>query len=635
MRAINAIQKAKKMILPIYTEPITKSFKEKYDAKVEFLQEKILYAESGQNNFNVINLEAGLGKSRETDMILAEEIIKWNGIKDETKLKDRRKFLLVKKFKNEVIQSELTIGRNDIFKNKVIGIHADNWSKGDHLNWNRDDLKEFQVIIITHSRYVKLCSDKKLRDIFTEGRHTLIIDEKIEFPTYSISKNDLSILRSAYNHTIHDLVDKVCKPLFVLIDDLKNRKNKNGKLIYNTQIMRCRPLLEDMNLISELQQHLKISNMPKEQKDIASNILNSMNMLYQNKCLFNRDKFTSTDPEHILFGLKNNIILDANGEIDALYNSVISENYIISRQSKIINHSNCIIQWINYNTSKNRILKTEEEYFGKIVSMIKEKHKQGDKTLIVLHKSFVFKEEREGVFINYLRKQSLNDIFIGVEDKEKKKEYQGQEIAVNWFGNIIGRNLWKDFNKCWVIGTPNLPMDTHILNLYQYSKKNDWKIGLGMVRVDTGKYQFENKSLEKIRKGYIIGELYQAIKRIQRNEKPQAEFYIVNHDEKVFNEVAKQVLDVKVLEPINLEIYTENEKQKKEKLESNRKEKTEAIIKIILDKKPSTYRKSAIAEEAEISVSHLSRYFNKEIPEVKKHIDKGDFVIKQQVIIRK
>jgi copper chaperone CopZ len=154
-----------------------------------------------------------------------------------------------------------------------------------------------------------------------------------------------------------------------------------------------------------------------------------------------------------------------------------------------------------------------------------------------------------------------------------------------------------------------------------------------MQRKEEAKYEFQNKYLENIRKGYISGEIYQAIKRIQRNSNPIAQFFIVNGDEKVFDVVKKQLMNVNVIEPIKLDIQTQKEKTKKETQSTNNKELIENVIRTILAKEAGKYKKRELEEEAGIPKSHLSKYFNQKIPEVAKHLGK-EFRIERTVIIR-
>ncbi|MFC7561126.1 hypothetical protein ACFQY3_22640 [Paenibacillus farraposensis] len=46
--------------------------------------------------------------------------------------------------------------------------------------------------------------------------------------------------------------------------------------------------------------------------------------------------------------------------------------------------------------------------------------------------------------------------------------------------------------------------------------------------------------------------MYQTVKRIQRNPRPQAEIYIVTNEEEVFSGVTKQLKHIKIAKPIQL-----------------------------------------------------------------------------------
>lgn len=184
---------------------------------------------------------------------------------------------------------------------------------------------------------------------------------------------------------------------------------------------------------------------------------------------------------HRLFCLANNIILDANGQIDHLYN-VKNGNiqFVLDKQSRIIDHSGSTITHITFNTSKTSINKklntetNENGYFEKMTNFIKRNFKLGKRYLIVLHKEFVLSDNGdEGGFIRQLRKVGFTDIAVG-------DEYNDESISVNWYGNLIGKNTWREFDCCYLVGTPNSRFESHVIHLCQYTDKHDWRIGLGV-----------------------------------------------------------------------------------------------------------------------------------------------------------
>jgi hypothetical protein len=612
-------------------EPLSQEeFKEEYRKKADILKDFILNRESGEDTIYVFNHEAGFGKSRITDEVLQQEVLNTN--LTELPENDRR-FLLVKKFKKDVLQSEETISSSGRFRGAVLGITAENWTDGAKWRFRKEQLKQFKVLIITHSRYISMCTDEEERQALMEGRHTLIIDEKVEFPIYSFDERQYDKLQRYLPKPAPPLLYEITFPLFEEMGFQKSRTNKDGKVRFNNEILICSPKLKNKeSLLSEMRNLVdKNANLKLNDRSDAYKILKALENLYGRKCLFNGDKISSILEHHKFLTLKNNIILDANGEIDALYSIQLSDGFESKRQTKIIYHDNCEIQHLQFNTSKTSIVKLEEEYFSKIINLIKDEHKPDDKTLIVMQKRFVMDDnKRVASFVNRLYKNGVHSVFVGSEDEENK--YNNESYAVNWFGNLIGKNDWKDFNQCWIIGTPLLPMDTYILNMWQYTGKINWKIGREVVKKE-GVQQFKNKDLEKIRKGHVVGEIYQAIKRIQRNHHPKAQFFIVNNDSDVFNKVVKHLPNVQVREPIDLDIKSAKNRARLESMRQGKENKTLSILDVVLGKSPGSYTKSLIEEEAGILKGKLSRYFKADLPELSSYID-VDFKILNKEIIR-
>lgn len=542
-----------------------KVYGDKYRVKINNLSKQITEKESGIDTFRVINIEAGLGKSVETNRIVREYLESYE-FTGENCGEQHRKFLIVKRFSKDVIDAEIEIGRglNTDKRKKVVGITGENWTGDWQLNL--DKLAEAYVIIITHARYVLLCSKVEERQVFTQGRHTLIIDERIDFTKYSFSKKIYDEMMKILPFGLHNSLVDVSRSLLNEMDRVKGQKDKKtGKALFNKQIMKTeKPSARNLHLFNKFKSLIG-ENLPKiqfeqgvEKASKVRDFINVLEVLYCEDGYFNNGTLTSCNHNHNLWSLANNIILDANGSIDKLYQSddKWKIKFVLDKQSFIVNHSESTFTHINFNSSKSKIeeldKEPENEYYSQIASLIKAEYKTGQRLLIVMQKQFVLDNNGEGSFVRYLRKQEINDIFIGAE--EDNRTHSEQRIAINWFGNVIGKNDWRDFDQCWILGTPNIPMETHVINMSQYSKKYDWRLGLEMIRRDKNKYIFKNKVYEDIRKGYLIGEMYQAIKRVQRNAVPKAKYFIVNNDEDVIEGVVSLLKNVKVAETLAIEI---------------------------------------------------------------------------------
>jgi hypothetical protein len=356
---------------------------DKYKVKINNLSNQITEKESGIDMFRVINIEAGLGKSVETNRIIREYLESYE-FTGENCGEISRKFLIVKRFSKDVVEAEIEIGKdlNTDSRKKVVGIIGENWTGDWQLKL--DTLAEADVIIITHARYVLLCSRVEERHVFTQDRHTLIIDERIDFTKYSFSKKMYDEMMKILPFGLHNSLVDVSRSLFNEMDRVKGQTDKKtGKALFNKQIMKTnKPSPKKMHLLN-IFKSLIGENLPKiqlEQGEEKANkvreFTNALEVLYSENGYFNNGTITSCNHTHNLWSLENNIILDANGSIDKLYQSddKWKIKFVLDKQSLIVDHSKSTFTHINFNTSKNKIeeLDKEEnnEYFSQIVSLI-------------------------------------------------------------------------------------------------------------------------------------------------------------------------------------------------------------------------------------------------------------------------
>jgi hypothetical protein len=88
-------------------EHFIKMYGEKYLSKIEHLRSRIVDSETGEDSFVVLPLEAGIGKSLQTDRIVGEYLSQHvqEGSEIWTSHNAYRRFLIVKQFKEDVQDS--------------------------------------------------------------------------------------------------------------------------------------------------------------------------------------------------------------------------------------------------------------------------------------------------------------------------------------------------------------------------------------------------------------------------------------------------------------------------------------------------------------------------------------------------
>ena len=298
-------------------------------------------------------------------------------------------------------------------------------------------------------------------------------------------------------------------------------------------------------------------------------------------CLYNHGRVSTYNKSAYLWKLSNNLILDANAGIDKRY--LYARDIVIDKKSlaKVIDHSNTTVHPILFNSTRSRINKGLQPYYDKVCGLIAKSHVQGDKTLVVGH------NRHENQLKIALQKHGFTNIGVG-------EKYKDEDIAVAHFGAIIGQNYWREFNRVWVIASPNYPMEVYPLYWAFTSQTpiGNRSLKMGGTKGKKGKYQFKNKVFEEIRHGCLVSEIYQAVKRINREGRNSAEIYIVHADIDVINDIINQLKNIKVGETLELEIDVEGEEKPKNAKES----KNVQLVKLLKSLDPKVYLKKDIYE---------------------------------------
>lgn len=509
---------------------------DKYIQKIDFLIDLLINKESGVNAYNVLNFEAGFGKSYYSDVIINNYL--------EVTWENRRKFLIVKKFNDESEKSAATISKGLIFTHDVAVVTSDSWNnKWKHCT---DELVQHPVIIISHKRYIDLCLNEKERVIFQQDRHSLIIDEKVNFPIHTYTDQFYSNARAviaSYNREA--IFDKACKSLNDEIDKYK----------HTNSIMKIKPSV-NKKVFSEFEKMMKaeISNGNLKHKRILSEFLQTVKQCYDNnvQATINNGRICTFNLKYQHWGLKNNIILDASANIDGVYH--LNQKFNLIRQTPMIDHSSSKYIHIKTSSSKSFIQQNKAEYFKRMIDFMEERNSHTERTLIVVHKKYA----------EYLYDE-MNLRFNGnvwVEQLDKNKyhpQYNNESYVIAWFGNLIGKNLYGGFDNVWILGTPNLPLNNYLVHFMQYANESLGRRSLSVM--NNGR--LKNPAYNAVQEGYIASEMYQSMKRIQRNTNPKGKFYIVHNDEKIVKEAISPMKNAEITEVIDIE-FDNKKSEKKE-----------------------------------------------------------------------
>lgn len=540
--------------------------------QMDHLRDLLTINETGIGQFYVLGIEAGIGKSLGTNNAIGNYLLKGG----------TRKFLLAKKFKTEITDGVSRIN-NAAGKTVAMGITGDTW--GEDMK-GLDRIPKFPVVIITHKRYLDLCLDPKTRAIFEQGRHTLVIDEQIEPPTYSFSEDEYlrccDLIRSRW------LIDKLSVLCSGLFDEIALGMAKSKSVIA------CRPVV-DPALLQEFRSHViankskvryrnikELSNEELESKGtvkaltLVKEFLEMLNILGSSLCFSYQGRITAIDSRLKLWSLQNNIILDASAGIDRLYDC--SPNMTVDIQPRIINNGNSVIRVDKKFSTSRGSIRNALDYPEKICASIRKCKPSTDNTLVVVHK------DKLKEIVGHLKKQGFEDIAEG-------DDYNGQDIAITYYGNLIGKNHWRDFNQVWIVATNILHMELYPVYQHFFSQIEPVNKEILMDNVPGG-FGFIEEQYEEVRIGSIAKDIYQAIKRIDRNEHPCSEIFLVQSNQLVIDEVIKCFPGIQTGEPIDLNIHSKRTPRK----ESQNDIKAAQMASLLLGLPPGNYAKKYMCE---------------------------------------
>lgn len=436
------------------------------------------------SKFSVFSYEAGLGKSRNTQRFLAE-------INDKT--------LYVQKFSKDNALDNTASYINEIAGKEVaVAFTSEHTKSPNHIKRACDA----QVLCITTRMYFQIC--KGLHEKLINNRSILIIDEYPELlEQLKFTINDLGILWSQITTYGYKETDELAYELrtIMLKYAKENALNNRMDMIFFT-------ISESEKYLTVLEKLLKHTKQfkHKERKQLIYKLIQMLKngFYYSEGCLYTFDS-------NIEFKmLECNIILDAN-ENDYRYE--LSKKFEVMKQQKHLDYSKAEFHHFEIDTSK-KSLKSYSNLVEAVLTKINFDNTDSG-VLFVTEKSQ--KESVEEAIQNYFRDQ------VNITCP----------IAVDYFGNLIGKNDYRTFNKVVILKTPNFDYQTYAMTNFFYKYHDN--VSVSNIKV------FHDVETEKIRYSIVAGEIYQAVRRIARDDLDNAQIYVLNNNETVVDMVVNQL----------------------------------------------------------------------------------------------
>lgn len=485
------------------------------------LKHEIIYGENA-GHFAVFDIEAGCRKTRTAESALVDLY------------KTGKKAIFVRRTDIDCRESMNNINglagediafaynNEDVPVNKISKINA--------------VLQTIPIVIITHQKYTVLMKDAVKRRLFAEDRSTLIIDEFLstinivtlgvsDIRTYTALFENDAVLLQAFNKAMKQPID-----FLAVYNKKKNERrftsmmDKSPSKDFNVLIKLIRSNLSD-ELLKKWREKIRCSVEPIPDlnlvllddlctvKILCEDILN-YKQLFMGMCLYCDEKLYTTDKRYNYWFLNNNIMLDASGELQIAY-SLNQDEFSLQHCEKVLDHSKWKI--INVPVTTTTAIKDKILNFYDVVNC--ELKKYGSDILVVG------------------KKNEMDLIDVPEENK-------------GYFGNITGSNQWFDKKNVAIIQTHNLSDVDYILKYLHYSKKAIEETfpltckcnGRTVKRI----YSFTDKRLEKIRVHWIASEIYQAVKRVNRNMRYDTDVLIFINNEDVIELLKSQMKNCSV-----------------------------------------------------------------------------------------
>ena len=264
-----------------------------------------------------------------------------------------------------------------------------------------------------------------------------------------------------------------------------------------------------------------------------------------NQCIYSSyRKSLSTYRRFDFWTLQNNIILDASGSILTEY-TLNETKFKVEPQDSVFNYSDTIIHIKDANSYKSYI----EKKFDKNRTSSTKKYLEPIKKFI---KKNLKDQEDEILIVNYKDHHSFFDEFKNIV-----------YIHNSWHGNILGKNTWRTCNKLFINSTFNLPAQAYILIYSFYSDKPIRKTDL-RIKTENNKRVFSNKKIELLKQNYILHNLYQTIKRVNRDLDKKCDIYVVTNNAHFQNKINNLLQDVNLAYDYNVELPKTIQEEKKE-----------------------------------------------------------------------
>lgn len=472
---------------------------------------------NGQNKFNIVDnkfiyfnkdrfkiepRECGLGKTHDVVLALIDKYTNPN----------QKGAIYVAKTKRS--GQEIVAEINNAFKQNIaFAINEDTVEGRKDI---KAKLKIYPIIAITQRFYELLAKDKSMIKEFQRERDLLIIDEWFslaDIKTFSLA-NIREIESKLGNITLIELFREIVQELEKMLSTVDNKRHffntETDKKVIKKKINKLKKLVSE-NLEDDF-----LKRLGSNKKSLIQGIEDIFHF-FNGTCLVENYILYTVDRTLEYWKLSNNFILDASAKLNGAYE--------LNHQLFQINNYESVLDYRNWN-----VIRIEAN------STASGKNKYGNYYNIVTR------------IADDLGK---NETLIVDNMKCAKGNYKS--YIATYFANLRSNNDYKSMKNVIIACTPYIPDKEVVLEYLYYSNKTyyekkdinpfsnessnyDWN-GRRCGQI----YELDNKDFERYRKQLATSEIYQALKRVNRDMSQKTTVVIITKDNIIFDMLIKML----------------------------------------------------------------------------------------------
>lgn len=441
-------------------------------------------------------------------------------------------------------------------------------------------LQGAQIVITTHQQLLKAMKDSSWNENFNRfddrKRDLVIIDESLnQVESSSVSPSDIDTVITKIEQACATSVSTVDLKLFAklkhegqMLRDVKNlltdQANSSNETVGNCIHPDLKSLLTSEHFrLSGFKSYLENSSFKKEFSrhdkttdfDILQGIMSNFQQMHtlQTAYLYKSDNTVMLQGvEWLSFTDQSCVVLDATAPVDFSY-KLHNDVEIINTPKDLRSYSNVIL---NISVDEYRLGKYSLGNPGLkhelIQAMVKVLH-----SIVKPSLEAAFEERRESVLIVV-----HNDVELGnlssLQSALSHVEGNIIDVTLAHWGNLTGKNDYRDFNKLLILGLPYKPQ-THITNLHVTTDRELGALGSSAIGVSKD----IRDERQKIEMGLVTAEVIQAINRIvcrkvidSKGNCPRAEVFLFRTGGKLgevlLAGISQEMPDIKIVENLKM-----------------------------------------------------------------------------------